>query len=390
MDKKLLVISHSYNSFVKDQVNIVSEYFANVTVLVRYNPISEISKIIPSHYLAQNTKASLVDLTDKPSNVSIFTTPVLYLPLDSEYKKLGERHLRAVTEKIQNEKIEFDLIHCHFVWSSGYVGARLKDLHKVPLVVTAHGHDIYDLPFKDAVWRGKIEYVLNSADQITTVSQSNLAFVKKLNVRTPVSVIPNGFRGDQFYPKDRGECRKLLALPDDRVIILTVGNLVEMKGHKYLIEAIAEITKTKKDVISIIVGEGPLRHRLEKQVRESGLGESIKFVGLKSHAEIPIWINACDVLALPSLRESFGVVQIEAMACGKPVIATRNGGSEEIVISEEYGLLCDPGNSKDLADKLLAGLKKEWNGRKISEYAQKFDYGKIKEEFLKTFKPLLS
>jgi glycosyltransferase involved in cell wall biosynthesis len=205
-----------------------------------------------------------------------------------------------------------------------------------------------------------------------------------------VKVISNGFRGDQFYPRDRDKCRKLLGLPADQAIILTVGNLVEMKGHKYLIEAMREITKTKKDVISIILGGGPLRRRLEKQVRDSGLGQNVSLVGPKPHDDIPIWINACDLLVLPSLRESFGVVQIEAMACGKPVIATRNGGSEEIVISDEYGLLCNPGNSKDLADTLLAGLEKEWNSKKINSYAQQFDYGKIKQEYNSIFKSLLS
>jgi glycosyltransferase involved in cell wall biosynthesis len=86
------------------------------------------------------------------------------------------------------------------------------------------------------------------------------------------------------------------------------------------------------------------------------------------------------------LRESFGVVQIEAMACGKPVVATYNGGSEEIIISEDYGLLCEPANPKELAEKILIALDKEWDGEKILRYAERFRWKNIAKEILEVYK----
>ena len=231
------------------------------------------------------------------------------------------------------------MIHAHHTWTAGYAGARLKEKCDIPLVITGHGYDVYSLPFKDDEWQEKIKYVLNTADHIITVSQSNLTCIKKLDVSTPVTVIPNGFRSDLFYPRNSSECRRALNLPQDRRIILTVGNLEAIKGQKYLVEAIQRIVQERKDILCVIVGAGKLRPILKRQIRELGLENYIILTGGKPHDEIPLWMNACDLFVLPSLRESFGVVQIEALACGKPVVATRNGGSEEIIISDEHGLL---------------------------------------------------
>ena len=80
-------------------------------------------------------------------------------------------------------------------------------------------------------------------------------------------------------------------------------------------------------------------------------------------------MNACDIFVHPSLAESFGIVQIEAMACGKPVVATRNGGSESIITSDKYGLLCEPANPQDLSEKIIEGLSKRWDNNAIYSYA---------------------
>jgi glycosyltransferase involved in cell wall biosynthesis len=114
----------------------------------------------------------------------------------------------------------------------------------------------------------------------------------------------------------------------------------------------------------------------------------VKLAGGRPHNEIPIWMNACDVFVLPSLRESFGVVQIEAMACGKPVVATYNGGSEEIITSEDYGLLCESANPKALAEKILIAFDKEWDGETIRRYAEQFRWETIIEEIVAIYKSI--
>ena len=375
--KNLLVISHSYNDFQKDTTITLSKYFNNVSVLVRYNPIANISKYIDLPQLKQFNLSTKIDTKNNPSNISVYPTPVIYTVSDSQYKNLGQKHFKAVESAINKNNIQFDIIHSHFTWSSGYVGAKLKEKYNVPFVVTAHGYDIYDLPFRDAKWKQNIEYVLNTADYIFTVSNSNLKCIKRLNVKTPVKVLPNGYRSELFYPRSSNECRKKLSLPLDKMIILTVGNLVEIKGHRYLIEAMCEVVKHRKDVLCIIVGDGKLKNKLEKQINKLGLKDYFILAGGKPHDEIPIWINSCDFFVLPSLKEGNPTVMFECLGCGKPFIGTKVGGVPEIIVSDDYGLLVEPRNSIDLAEKIDLALKNKWNSKKIREYGTTFTWDKV-------------
>ncbi|AKB30501.1 Glycosyl transferase, group 1 [Methanosarcina siciliae T4/M] len=380
--KNLLVVSHRYRSFQKDPIDLVSPYFDNVYVLVRFNKFANISDYIHIPALQPFVSSFKIDCANKPSNLEVYKTSFFNLPFDSQYKALGDKHLKVVEELIRKKNIKFDLIHSHFTWSSGYVGAKLKAKYRVPFVVTAHGYDIYRLPFKDDEWKSKIEYVLNSADAIITVSRSNLECIRKLDVKTPVVVLPNGYREDVFHPLNPYECKRSLGLSSDKKIVLTVGNLEEVKGHKYLIEAMGRVVKTRKDVICYIVGEGKLENKLKKQIKSSGLLDYIKLIGGRPHNEIPLWMNACDIFVMPSLKESFGVVQIEAMACGKPVVATYNGGSEEIILFDNYGYLVQPGNSDLLAEKIIIAIDHKWNSEEILKFANKFNLKNQKKQIL--------
>jgi len=381
----LLVICHSYSTFQKDSIEESSKYFDRVTVLVRTNPLAEISKFLPLKRYERFSKANKIDLTDKPLNVVVIPTPIAYLPGQNSYKSVSKKHLAAVKKAIKEHQIDFNSIHAHFTWSSGFVGSELKKEFNVPLVVTAHGYDIYSLPFKDDDWRTKIEYVLNSADNIITVSNSNLNCIRKLNVSTPVTVIPNGFGSDLFHPHDQTECRKLLGLPLDKKIILTVGNLVEIKGHKHLIDAVKGITSNRNDILCIIVGSGHLRSALERQIRSLGLEQYVRLVGGKPHDDIPIWMNACDLFVLPSLNEGNPTVMFEALGCGKPFIGTKVGGIPEVITSKEYGSLVEPANPDELAEKIIFLLGREWNRNEILDHAAQYAWENIAKQIMNVY-----
>ncbi|AKB66674.1 glycosyltransferase [Methanosarcina mazei] len=390
MEKKnLLVIGESYNTFQKDSTDILANYFNNVFMFVKYNPITEISRYISIPSLDPFSLKSKIDLTNKPSNLNVISTPIFYASLDSQYKKIGEKLYDRVDKIIIKKNINFDMIHSHFTWPCGYVGMKLKEKYNVPFIVTAHGYDIYLLPFKDKDWTEKIRSVLNSADCIITVSKRNLECIKKLNVNTNVRVLPNGFKSDLFYMRNSIECRNTLNLPLDRKIILSIGNLSEIKGHKYLIETMQEISKHRKDILCIIVGAGPLDKNLRKQIIAAKLQNYVKLVGGKPHTEIPFWISACDLFVLPSLNEGNPTVLVECLGCGKPFIGTKVGGIPEIITSDDYGYLVEPSNAHDLTKSIEMALNKNWDEEKIVNYAEQYRWENITKQIQHIYCQLL-
>jgi glycosyltransferase involved in cell wall biosynthesis len=385
----LLVIGDAYSTFQKDPTDILADYFDNVSMFVKYNPISEISRYVPVSSLTIHNSKNKIDLTNKPLNLNIILTPIFYAPFDSQYKKIGEKFYNAIDKKIREKNINFNLIHSHFTWPAGYAGMKLKEKYSVPFIVTAHGYDIYNLPFKDEDWMKKIRDILNSADYVITVSNSNLKSIQRLKVNTNVIVLSNGFKSDLFYVQNSTECRKKLSLPIDKKIILSVGNLAEVKGHRYLIEAMQEICTSTKDVFCIIVGAGPLEKNLKTQINAAKLQNHVVLKGNKPHNEIPQWINACDLFVLPSLNEGNPTVMFECLGCGKPFIGTKVGGIPEIITSEDYGLLVKPKDSKDLAEKIRIALESNWNYEKIRQHGEQYSWNNIGNDIIKIYKALL-
>ena len=126
-DKTALYIVHNYNTFQKDSIEEVAKYFKEVYVLVRYKPISKIARYLPFKWIKKYDDSYVLDLRNLPPNVTVLKTPVWYLPFGVFYKWLGNLHYKSVKQIIKRYNINFDLVHCHFIWSSGYVGMKIKE-----------------------------------------------------------------------------------------------------------------------------------------------------------------------------------------------------------------------------------------------------------------------
>ena len=387
--KNILYITHDYMAFTKDQIEQLSNHFKDVYVLVRYNKMTDFSGIIPLKLLTVRNKKEIIDTLACPKNVHVIPAPVFYIPSNSGYKKAGASHYQVVKKLLKRNRIKFDLIHSHFIWSAGYVGARLKQEYNVPFVITAHGYDVYNLPFRDDDWKERITSILNATDHIITISNLNIEYLSKLDITTPIDVISNGFDGKKFFPKDTMKSRKTLNLPRNRKIVMTIGNLLPIKGQKYLIEAINRIIKKRADIFCVIIGDGKLEKSLTNLISKFGLQEYVILVGKKPHNEIPAWINACDIFVIPSLKESGPVVLFEALACGKPVIGTEVGVIPEILEEHRLGSMIPPGNSKVLATNILKALKTDWSSEFIQDYVQKFTWKNISDEILNIYSNIL-
>jgi glycosyltransferase involved in cell wall biosynthesis len=393
-NKKLLIIAHSYENFVKDQVDIISKQFNHVYVLVRFNPLFEYLNTIPfskiENILDNYTIKNKLNLKNKPENVTVILTPSTYIPIDTFYNKLGINHFKSVKNTIKKYDIKFDLIHAHFIWSAGYVGLKLKQEYKVPLIITGHGYDVYSLPLKNSYMKNQIVNILSNTDHIITVSEKNKNIIKKLNIKTPISVITNGFDQKQFHVMNINTCKNHLNISQNKKIILSVGNLTPIKGHIYLIKSISKLVKRRNDFQCIIIGNGELKNNLQRYIEELNLSSYIKLIGSKPHDEIPRWINASDLFVLPSLNEGNPTVMFESLACGCPFIGSDVGGISEVITSNKYGCITQPANITDLEQNINWGLNKDWNRSDIANYAIKYTWDNLSKQILLIYQKVLT
>ncbi len=391
-DKKLLVLSHTYNSFIKDPVEILAKDFKKIYVLVRYSPIAELSKIIPLSIFKNREKFSKkysIDLKNKPNNVEVILVPLWYLPFDFFYKSLGKKHAKKVFKIIKKKNIKFDLIHSHFTWSAGYVGMKIKEKYQKPLILTGHGYDIYELPFRNQSWRKRIKEVLNSADEIITVSKKNESCIKEIGVKKEINILPNGYNENLFFKMNKLEARKNLNLPQNKKIILTIGNLEKVKGYNILLKSLKLVLEKRKDFICLHIGTGSEESFLTNLKKNLKLENHIEFLGMKKHNELVSYFGACDIFVSSSLSEGNPTVMFETLGCGKPFIGTKVGGIPDVIISEDYGLLCEPNRPQELANNILLGLEKEWDSLKILKYSKKYTWKNICKELIKIYEKQL-
>lgn len=389
--KNILYLVHNYNSFQKDSIEVAAKSFNKVYVLVRYKPISSFIKYLPFKNLKKYKEEFCIDTKYTPSNVEVIKTPVLYLPFGFLYKLLGKLHLSAVLKVIKKNNIKFDIIHCHFLWSSGYVGMMLKKEYNKPLVLTGHGYDVYSLPFKNSFWKKNIKEILLSADSIITVSNKNRDLLLELGAcKKKVALIYNGYNSKIFKYADKYESRKALGIKSNAKILLNIGNLEEVKGHKYLIEAISFLKKEKPNIYCYIVGGGSLIFELEKLVEKFHLEKNIIFLGPKKHEDISIWLNACDLFVMPSISEGLPISMLEALGCGKPFVGSSVGGIPEIIVSEDYGILVKPRDSKGLVRTINKAFKKEWDYEKIAEYGKEFTWEEVNKKIVNIYSKVLN
>ena len=359
--------------FIKDQLSCLSKYFNNIFVVVPAPlSITTLRKIPLKDYNLGNIHVHFVKYVDFPPSYFYFRD--LWV----------KRETGQILAFIQKNNITFDLIHAHNTWRSGRVAVELKKTFKCPVVLTEHTSNVLYAatqrrdPQFEKTWKACDAIIRVNSKDTHLFEQTGLP-----NGRT--RSIPNGFRNDLFYPMDTEDAKERLRLPFDGRLLLSVGALVPTKGYPYMLKALKEITGARTDIHYCIVGSGKLKRALEKQVSELGLSNYVTFVGGKPHDEIPLWMNACDLFVLPSLNEGNPTVMFEALGCGKPFVGTRVGGVPEVITSDDYGLLVEPADPEDLAEKILIALDREWDREAILTYAERFTWEHVTREIVDVY-----
>ncbi|WP_162197469.1 MULTISPECIES: glycosyltransferase family 4 protein [unclassified Methanosarcina] len=280
-------------------------------------------------------------------------------------------------------KHSYDITHIHtsskfsFIENSVYI-FFLKAFSRRPVVLHIHAPDFDSfLSNSNCIRFALIKHTLNSCDSIIVLSSYWKEIISEVtSEHKSIFIVPNAADVSSLE-ETKMASRKRLNLPENTKILFSVGNLEERKGYSYLIEAMSIVCNEREDVCCIIGGNGSVKPSLELKVSDLNLDNHIKFIGFIPDEMIKFWFNACDIFVLPSLAEGSPIVMFETLNFGKPFVGTTVGGIPEIITSEDYGLLVKPRDSKDLSQKILYALDKEWDRELIISYSRQFNWANI-------------
>jgi L-malate glycosyltransferase len=266
--------------------------------------------------------------------------------------------------KVKNilKNIKPDIVHAHYATGYGLVGA-LCGVH--PYIISTWGSDICRVPKKSKLFRQIVKYNLSKADYITATS-NDLTRETLLYTNKQVLTIPFGVDVVKFS-KHQNE-----GINTGKITIGIVKSLEDIYGIQFLIEAFAKINSIYNNTELIIVGNGPLREKLEKLCCELKISDRVIFTGGVANNCIPDYLNKMDIFVMPSLIESFGVAILEAESCGIPIIASDVGGIPEVMREGQTGFLVKPGNSDIIAEKLSVLIRDKKLREKMGVEGRRF------------------
>ncbi len=279
--------------------------------------------------------------------------------------KISPKNIAAIAALA--EEGNYDILHLH-----GYSSANFGRLaaRKVGIRSIVHEHAILQVQPHQFV----VDWLLRKrTDVAVAVSNAVKAFMMhgRSIPEEKIEVIWNGIDLKQFQnvPEERvRRFREQHGLPENAKIIGTVTRLREEKGNAYLIEAAAEVLRQEPETTFVLIGDGPLRDSLQQQAQELGIDEKVLFTGFVT--DVHAALAALDIVVLPSLREGFGLALVEAMAAGKPVVATKVGGMIELARHERSALMVYEADSPALAQAILRLIREPALAQQLAAQAK--------------------
>ena len=309
--------------------------------------------------------------------IHIASGPLGYWPKINVYEHLDEFTARLVAE-VEEQGRTYDVLHAHY-WLSAKVARTLEQRWKIPTVQMFHTLGLVKREVMDEDIDGESdvrieierEAVRRSA-AVVAASAIELGELRRFYKADParVAVIPCGVDPEVFHPVRQADAREKLARDQCERLILFVGRIEQIKGIDVLLRAMALLFFRRPDLRSevclLVVGgaldpgdEAPETEKileLRRLVHEHRMEANVSFVGSRDQEDLALYYAAADVCAVPSLTESFGLVALEAMACGTPVVGTRVGGLQTVITDGESGLLVPAGDYEALAEAIARVL----------------------------------
>ena len=345
---------------------------------------------------------ALVDGSARARLIHIDAGPHEYVAkaLLPDYLDAFEQGVAGFAER---EGLTYDLVHSHY-WLSGVAGERLKARWDVPHI--AMFHTLGEVKNRSRISELEPEpridgerAIAKGADRIVVASRDEQDLLVRLYGAdaSHIAVVPCGVNLDLFQPIDKEEARHKLGLRDDDRILLFVGRLEPLKGVDILLGAAAQIESDSDCFVLVIGGDssargGEMAH-LRHLALELGISDRVNFLGAVDHEKLPLFYSAADVCVVPSFYESFGLVALEAMACGTPVVASRVGGLTATVRDGETGYLIPWRCPEPFAERLELLLDNEELRRAFGEQArgavERFRWSNVAEAVLGVYREVI-
>ena len=278
---------------------------------------------------------------------------------------------------------KIEVLHVHYAIPHAYAGYMAKQMLKdegidIPMFTTLHGTDI-TLVGNHPFYKPAVTFSINKSDFVTSVSQSLKDDTLKLfNIKNEIQVIPNFIELDKIKKEDKSPCQRSVMANEEERIITHISNFRKVKR---IPDIIAIFNKIQNEIPAklMMVGEGPEKEKAEQLCRELGIQDKVIFFGNSN--EIDTILCQTDLFLLPSKTESFGLVALEAMACGVPVISSNAGGLPEVNKDGFSGYLSEVGDVDGMANNALKILKNQTDLDQFKKNAlitaQQFDIKKI-------------
>jgi teichuronic acid biosynthesis glycosyltransferase TuaC len=280
---------------------------------------------------------------------------------------------RSAVQGLLDEGFDFDVIDAHYFYPDGVAAALLARHFKKPFTITARGTDLTFIP-QYALPRRMMHWAAKCSAASMGVCGALVDVLRHWGLPPDqLHVLRNGVDLNRFRPVFQGDARAEVGLKGSP-LLLSVGRLVELKGHHIAIEALAELMPRHPDARLVIVGEGEERQRLLALAKALGVQDRVHLVGAQANAELLRWYSAADVLVLASSREGWANVLLEAMACGTPVVATRIWGTPEVVGSEQVGRLVDQRTGEGFGRAISELLADKLDRAEVRKYAEQFSW----------------
>ena len=329
------------------------------------------------------------------NNVEVYRPRYFCLPKNASLLVDGFSYKKAIAKTVDQiyESFRFDILHVHGAVPDGHGVLLANRTRNVPVVLNIHGRDIYSTARMSPFHRRLVGRVIAGADKVVAVSARLKELIVELFPRiTEPMVIHDGMDATLFSSDGAAD-----AEVDRRgggPVLLTVGYLIARKNHKAVISAVSRLRDTYPRIRLKIVGAGPEERNLRSLSQKLGVTDIVEFLGLCSRERVRQLMSECDVFALPSWDEAFGIVYIEAMSQAKPVIGCRNEGIEEFVTDGETGFLISPHDIDDLTGKIRLLIEDREMAERVGKAAREhvlmnFTWEKNVDRLMEVYRELL-